>query len=822
MRFAAAASVAELAAAIGDEDGPVIAPVPDLAEALNRRVEVTVTTPAAIGGTTDAASARPAVESSAVRTAIPPSTVNRVCDLTRKRWQALGEKPEDAPRWVIEALTVDDRHDALLDIAEAPESVTIVAPELFDQLQRQALEGSGRSIPSTTDVPLAIDTIKRAPTRQAAIEAVIDACRDDPSSVGIVVDPAGPYWQHLQGLLEAHNIPHGPRPTGDGGITPFLTLLNCICSAGPTSVARSRPVLSALGFDPSVEEDHRPIGSVEDERARWISAITEHGGDIPIGTLLEQFTFRADDEFPQLKSIIEELDVAERHPTFSIGRAIELMSHRHRTSSDGEGVVLVDATAATVVDREQVFILGPVDAWVSDWNCRSSTGPQMHRMSHLFTSGEDLCILDTEADRPQSRIRAAIGDPAVQHIDPPAVSDPPTPGFDPEGRPREGHDRLTKSTLNALVASPRDGMFASVLDRPATEPTARGIAVHEFAELLLADPAAIDSVGQERILEAIAARVTELVPAHRHGILETRLNAALAIVSAYLETVEIRPSAAEPYIDTTWFSNELATEVGASGTASVAEQYFIDETLGISGVIDLVVSPTHLVDFKSGSPAPVRTIIDRGRPGGGHARADFQLPMYLAALRRREGDEPLAMTFVFCNVAVGAGLAGHPDIEAVTRRISYCPRPVATDLTDATVIEELARSGPPDHPRRRAIEEIGADTIATIVDQRLTERHDLDETVAEAIEDRLQGPDRDSEALRAGCRSLARALTARRQARLYMDDLDDFEQFLADWHERRASYDADGYPLGDPTEGMLAFPELHHDLAPVLTDGDMS
>ncbi len=737
----------------------------------------------------------------------PASTLWRLLNARRRAWRREGSVTADLEDGLaasvathLRELETPERALAAADSLEG--SVAVVAPETFDALQRSVVPSTAHHVPVDSGETLADPTIETAPSRWAVAVRTVEAALEDEGT--IVADPEGPYWSLLRSVVAAR------RPgRGDARWSAALELLDLASGDAPVRVADARTVLSAVGLDAPDEPDRRPLDALDDERATWVNAIAEHGRtQLAIGQILEQFASRGGGDHDRLHRLVRALDLADVPPTRAAVADLEFVTRLEASLDGTEGVLVGDLRSARR-DGWPIFVVG------GDWR----GGPPVAADADVGPTGPGRIplghLLDPEGP---FTLRLADGDAGCGSV-PEGVTKRPIPrpssastGFEytPEGRSRSIPDRLTKSRLNRLLRSPREALLASLLDMPAGSARTRGTGVHDYAELALADPAAVEAIGRERLIEAIVGEVADLAPERHRDLIETRIRAATAVIDAYLTDVDPPTAGIEGYDSRSWLVNDLAERFDVAVSSAVTEQYFVDDDLGVSGVVDLIRSSVHLVDFKTGAPPPHAAVVARGRPGG----SDVQLPLYLAALRRRQPDRALRMSFVYCHGALGASLAGTPWVQALERSVPYRPQPSDEVHASPAAVASLCEAVPTDHPRHTVIDAIGAERVATALEGGTpTDTADLEARLENLVAEDAG----DTATVRAGVRSIAAGIADRHRRTLYRDDLDRFERELQRWHRRRREYERDGYPLGDPPERHLDFPTMHVDLSPIVT-----
>lgn len=725
-------------------------------------------------------------------------------------------------------LAVSDLDEAVVQIyrdSAFPESTLANASKLtggivavplsaFDPLQSSVLPDDVDVIEGT-EAPTVEYRYGHSPTSiiQTIIEQTTSADTDDTAILA-----RGDVKRPVEAMLSARGLSHTePVDPIPEGWYHLLSLLEATAEDADPKVGDLRSVLTALGVDLDPFGDDAPLTQIDDEAAIWLRTVTQSNAALTIDTLREQFAFRSEASLEYQYDPIDRLGVTDEVPTPANLRDIKayLDLTANCVSRISGKIELVDPTQAWATPRRRVMLVGNVDDWLnpspttldSRWTKRES-----YRLAQLLACGDSRIVL-TSQQQPDAPLANLVTERAETESRPSSNQSIERPfSFTPEGGPRNGHDRFTKTRLNRLLTAPRDAMFAEVLDRPDRRALTRGSAIHDYADLLVGAPIDASTIGRERILDWILEQVAPLVPEHRIELMETRLWAAIAVVEAYIEDLTPHPEALEGFTSPSWMDNSLADAFDIALDRTVTEQYFRDDDLGISGVVDLIKSPTHLVDFKTGRPRSVETIVRRGRVPPTTRRPDVQLPMYLAALRRGQPEQSLSMTFVYCHGALSASLRGAPDLASLTRTIQYEPFTIHASLERRETIEELTAEVPSTHHRARLLSVLPV-SAASMLTEAL-ESDDKSEVRKELTEAGIEaGLDEDIAV--AGARSAVAAAESFHRTRLFLDDLDRFESFVETCQDRRGEFEKQGYPFGDPLEHRLAFPDLHVDQSPL-------
>ncbi len=815
--------VAPLSALAGRTADLVLVPTPALASAASAVCDSPVMTPeAAIG----ADAVAPDLLLSQVGRAIdaPWRTVDAAIDRRLTAWRYEAD-PTPGDTAIVDAAVASllKHHQTVeraLDRATPLEGEIVLLDEPgFDSLQRSVIPAGAAAVDPAIDHATETIDLEVYPHPGHAVDAaVVTIQQHDPDDVAIITDPDGPYWDDIAGALAAHGMPIGGQmPALDPDWSAFLCLLSLPDAPPPVTAGRAEPVLAAL--DVTIPDANAPLGDVPGEDASWVRAIADHGRTLSVGELLEQYQFRTDRPHQDLGDAVQRAGLQQSPIGQDIAAKLRAVAAARQPGQSEAGVIITDPRSGLPPDRSVLISLGlgalsvprpPIDAGLM-WD-----DVYRHRLARRLdlVSGHTAIAASPEPIEAFAAERDWIEPTAGEILSPEYA----TATVSPSKRPRAHQPNLTQSRLNRFANSPRDALFADVLDADGTPAQARGTSVHEYAEILLAAPAGLEAVGQDRLREAIIEDLLRRAPVYRRGPLRGRVMAALDVIEAYLAAIEVSEPELEAFHSPIWLDNTLADRFGLTIDSGRTEQYFHDETLGISGVVDLIVSPTHLVDFKTGRPRSPAELVRDALPGVADMPRDVQVALYLTALRRHHESSDLQLTFVYCYGGLAGTLRGQPPLAHLTRTVSYRPRSAAHDARRAETRQSLREDVPADHPRARVLESIPEESWSAFVDE-LDWTRDSEDIAGSFDPSAYSLEDIDQDTLAAGSRAIGVGLRDRHEQALYRDDLDAFEQLLVEWDERRQQYDDRGHPLGDPDPRRLAFPRLHADLEPVRNGG---
>nr|WP_240149938.1 PD-(D/E)XK nuclease family protein [Haloarcula sp. JP-Z28] len=312
-----------------------------------------------------------------------------------------------------------------------------------------------------------------------------------------------------------------------------------------------------------------------------------------------------------------------------------LQSYEVPVDRENEGVLLADAKSAAHVDRAVVFYLGLDEGWTHSsprrpWVDRDQEFERnIRQFQLLLQNGVDQYYLvqDTAGGTPVTPCLYfeelfdeefdRFGDlDSLQHS---RASRTTQDGFEKEPLDVSPEEvtALSQSSLNSYVNSPRDYFFSRLVDNPDKDHFREGNLFHDFAEFYVSHPDVITS----DTLDDVAAVILDEVDPFLRGVdREVRLTKYRVGLQTIVEFLDANSPHGDGLVtpDGGWGENFFAEYYDRPIDASHTERWFENTDLGLKGKIDLVHSPTRLLDYKSGtkkSAYSIGTCLPRGLNG---------------------------------------------------------------------------------------------------------------------------------------------------------------------------------------------------------------
>nr|WP_160046361.1 PD-(D/E)XK nuclease family protein [Natrialba sp. INN-245] len=731
-------------------------------------------------------------------------------------YEAFDTPPTQTVVDIVDSLQTSSRllTDYEIDVG-ADESVAVVGERQLTNLERSILPAEYDSIDRFTETPFEMPPFRIFESPAAIVDAVLDTVtRENATDIAIVLDAGSEYSPLVESALETAEIPYygGPGFMDERDHRAFVQLLRCTTAGSDTRIRSVKPLLSCLGATVPVEHDEKCLSDVDDSAVDWLQKFIRQANELTFGEALNAYEDRTGRMLEVFRDELEKLHVLEESIT---PKAIDQLTFYLETydipiDRDNEGVLLADAKSASFVDRPVVFYLGLDERWTHDspnrpWVDRDEEYERnIESFQSLLQSGVEQYYLVQDSaggssvtpclyfeDLLETDFERFSDLESIRHTRPGRMTGN---GFEKEPLAAdvepESIETISQSSLNAYANSPRDYFFGRLVETPDKHYFAEGNLFHDFAEFVVAHPEAIDDDCLEEVVEVM---VEETRAFHRDVDIETqrtRYRIGLETICEYLdehapsETTFLTPSSG-------WGRNFFAEYFDRAIDSPVTERWFEDESLGLKGKIDLVQSPTRLVDFKSGrrnAPSQVTKHASIETPSD---RPNFQALLYLTYWRHQQPDERLEFTFFHFLETIDDVITGGASLEDCLTTVTYHPIAFDEFVQSRTVFDALCEDAANDC--NKTFSKTSYETYLTVFDSHEVPRtRDADEMAGslfgEALVDQMSDDVGDYKYVKNGCVQAFRHLCGYRKEGFFVEDLDGFERFVDEQIEELNCY----------------------------------
>ncbi|MFB6235771.1 MAG: PD-(D/E)XK nuclease family protein [Halopenitus sp.] len=755
---------------------------------------------------------------------------------------------DDATRQAVEHIAdLDTTSGRLTDYRiDGDQEVAVVGDDQLTELERSILPDEYETFDPFEEGEFDRPPFHIFDSSTAIVDTVVDAVTEENADdVAVVLDRGSEFSALVESALEAESIPFygGPGFIDDPDHRAFVQLLRAAHGGTDTRVGEIRPILTRLGVSVAVDHDEKRLYEIENDSLDWVVAFCERIGDRTFGEALSAFEEQAGCQLGAFRDELETLWIADALAT---EQAVDelvfyLQSYEVPVDRENVGVLLADAKSAAFVDRPLVFYLGLDEDWthsaprrpwvdqdaqytrnVQQFQLLLQSGAKQYYLVQDSKGGSPVtpCLYFEELlDEEFERFSDLESHPHARRFDRGGDGD----AFETEpvdATPTEV-STVSQSSLGTYVNSPRDHFFGRLVDSPDKDYFREGNLFHDFAEFYVTHPDFVDDRIIDDVVEHILEETRPFVRSVDEATRRTKYRAGLETIVAYFE--ENAPVDGEFLTATSgWGRNVFAERFDRPVDSPVTERWFENEALGLKGKIDLIHSPSRLIDYKSGRRKSAARIVKNSALDPPSDSPNFQALLYLTHWRSQYPDRELEFTFFHFLETLDDVVAGEADLDDTLTTVSYFPVPFKKHARSKVFFDELVEDGANDC--RKTLSKVEYEDYAAVFDEAtLPETTDSDELInspfGETLRTRMKEHVGDYKYVESGCKQAMRQLTRVRGRTFFEDDLDGFEAFvderLEELNRRRAGEER------FPVEGLVGEPNYRYvDNRDLLLEGD--
>ena len=790
------------------------------------------------------------------RTALSWKHVSYLVDNILRSWEETGEidailrfdrYDTEATREAISVIEqTGSSHGDLADYTIDDElNVAVIGEEQFTTLDCTILPDDYDTISPFASDGFDLSEFSLFESGTAIVETVVDATSpENAEDVAVVMDRGSEYPALIESAFESAGIPYygGPGFVDDTRVRTFLRLLRAALSSDSLRLSDIRPVLTAMGIDPSIEHDRKRLRSLDrpelEPLQAFCGAIAEHTVDEALST----YEGWCGEALGELRDELRRLGLLERSVDDAVLDDLEyyFQSFDVPTEEGQEGVLLASATSAAYVDRSLVFYLGLDAGWthsVSDkpWvDANEKDYQYLQQFQILLQNGAEQYYLvkDTEAGEsitPCLYFHDLLDEEFDRFSDLPHVPYARAPSSKPEtGFEKESIDTaspsletISQSSLSTLVNCPRDYYFDRLVDGPDQDYLQKGNLFHDFAEFYVAHPDAVETEGIDTIADLMLDEMEPYVDEVDLATLESELRVGVEAIVRYLDGNLPEESTYDGYTKRGW-GNQFADHFDRTIDSSITEQWFENTELGGKGKIDLIHAPSRLLDYKSGSHKSASQVVKNARIDEISDTPNFQALLYLAQHRDEQPNERLEFCFFHFLETLDDAITGDepPALDEGITTLTYYPTSFEEYTQREATFEALREEG--SNKCQKTFEQVEYETYQSFLDGHefppTYEKDELlDSAFADALVDRMKSTVGDYAYVETGCAQALRQLLGVRTQNYFAPEVDAFEAFLDERLDDVNEWRTSRFPITTEFAGEPNFDRVdHRDL--LLTD----
>ncbi len=688
---------------------------------------------------------------------------------------------------------------------EPDTSVAVVGLGQLTELERSILPAEYETIDPFTDDAFDYPPFRIFESAAAIVDAVLETVTpENATDVAIVLDANSRYSALIESALEAADIPYygGPGFTDETHHRAFLQLLRSAHAGTETRVGDVRPLLTQLGLSIDIEHDEKRLFDLDHPALDWLGAFRDGIRTTTFAEAVDAYQTVSGATLDEFNPELARLGMLTDTVTEPALDRLEfyLQSYEVPVDRENSGVLLADAKSAAHVDRAVVCYLGLDDGWTHSSPRRPwvDTDDEFERnirqFQHLLQNGVEQYYLVQESAggtpitpcRYFEELFDASSDrftdfDSVSHS---RASRPSQNGFETESIevPSENVAAISQSSLNTYVNSPRDYFFSRCVETPDKDYFREGNLFHDFAEFYVSHPTVITTATLDDVVAVMLDEVDPFLRSIDRDIRRTKYRIGLETIVEYLD--QHAPSVDSVVTpDRGWGSNFFAEYFDCPIDTSTTERWFENADLGLKGKIDLVVEPTHLLDYKSGSKMSAYSVVKHSSLDPPSDKPNFQALLYLAHQRSEQPDEELQFTFFHFLETLDDVVTGESSLRDCLTTVTYYPRTFEEYIASQTVFTELQEDAANDCTK--TFSKSTAAVYRDVLDSHVfPDTRDSDELITsefgEALTERLVADVGNYKYVKNGCKQALRYLLEIRNQNYFEDDVDAFEQFVRD------------------------------------------
>ncbi|MFP9192629.1 PD-(D/E)XK nuclease family protein [Natrialbaceae archaeon A-CW1-1] len=713
----------------------------------------------------------------------------------------------DATRTAVDCISKLDTTSRRLTAytIEDEKAVAVVGIDQLTELEQSILPAEYDTIDPFTDESFDHPPFRVLDSPAAIVETVVDtATPANADKIGVVLDASSEYSSLVESALEAAEIPYygGPGFTDDPQHRAFVQLLRCGHAGRDTRVGDVNDLFTRLGMPVAIEHAEKCVTDVDTEATNWLLEFSHSLESQTFETAIDAFERVTGTHLEAFRNELVTLGIADDPVTESAVDRLEFYLQTYEVPMDreNEGVLLADAQSAGHVDRPVVFYLGLDEGWTHSSPSRpwvdsdQAFERNIRGFQRLLQNGVDQYYLvqdtaggspvtpclyfeelfDTDFERfsDLDAVHYGRSDRSMQE------------GFEKEPIHADTRtvDAISQSSLSTYVNCPREYFYSRLLDNPNKDYFVEGNLFHDFAEYYVAHPEHIDSADLGEVASVILEEVDPFLRGVERDIRRTKYRIGLETIVEFLEE---HPPQGEAFVtaDGGWGRNFFAEYYDRPAETPHTELWFENSELRIKGKIDLVFDRTRLLDYKSGSKKSAHSVVKHSAIDPPSDTPNFQALLYLAHQRSTQPGETLQFTFIHFLETLDEAVTGDSNLDQCLTTITYHPVPYEKHISSQEVFEELQDEAA--KKCQKTFSQVSYDAYHRVFEaNEFPATRDsgvlIDSAFAESVTDRMKDEVGDYKYVEQGCKQALRYLLRIRTQNYFSDDLDAFEEFVAD------------------------------------------
>ena len=692
--------------------------------------------------------------------------------------------------------------------------IAVISPDLLSPLQRNILPPSYSKIEALEDRDAEGTAWYAFESERELIRNVRNICDEHGAhDCAIIIHPESPLRPLIISSLLQDNHPISCTDERDFDTRLFLKMLSLKPRIRSVRVRDIASIVNQLGYP--IERtylNHRLISYIEHdqnlatfvrrvERCKTFSDllslfVSHNGGQNETGTILNRMGYG--------NILITERTIMD----------VQFYAQHMREERDRGGVLFADPTRDRWINRGTCLYVRPDASWTRneyDENLRGdsfrilmSQGNTRIYMAPALRSGEDVLpspyfnVVFDEAIHSFDDVARAMG----SNLIPIRGERPPRETtFAGEGESSgDAPTHFSQSRLSTFYLCPKRYSYSLLVQDIDMIALKKGTLLHDFAAFYASHPDVVKEKGIEPFADMMVEECARIIDEQDFATYRTMFHIGILNAMTFIDSLSLEaPGIPASGTQENFFANKLDMDAHHDNT----EVMFEDDEIGLRGIIDLIINPTQIVDYKT-STTPKRgyQIMRQSLPHLIQDQADFQAIAYLTELRRYKTDTELVFEYYYLLADQKDRIHGTSDESRRRVTVTYKPMAFASFITSEEGFRLLGTT----QRAQRFISLVGKDTLKGFLrsypvpeayqfsPERLARSpyaRQFVQHIKENLTFSLSTVEQDSLSFIS---QVAYIRTGRRGAFFFKEDLDQFEGLLRSAHQKNSSYARAQYP----------------------------
>ena len=704
--------------------------------------------------------------------------------------------------------------------------VAIIAPYQFDGLDKKVLPEKYDSIDVFGDGERKLPGFSVFNSETGIVRAIArNISRENANDMAIVIDSESRYQYLIESLLESEGIPFMSKKMvrDDASVREFLSLCRVSLSDN-VHVSDVRPFFHLVDTNVSMKYDNQFLERLEIEELKNVKKLLDDVSDLTFAMFVKKYEEMSSKKLGEFEKLLDNIDFSDKHINEKNIDMLEYYLDSFEVSIEkegGGGVLFVSPKGVAYIDRPVVFYIGMDSSWtavVSDrpWNERKKEDDKnLKNFRILLQNGTGYYLVQDKLMSKKIVPCFYFNEITTEKFD--TFSDFRHERFSPSenlgkngflrkpsGLETEEIKTLSQSSLNTLVKCPRDYFFSRLVSSVDMHFFKRGNLFHDFAEFCVNYPDFTEK-NVDKCLDFMIENMRSYVDDIKIKVIETEFRIGINNVISYIRENKPESFEAKGYTKEMESENVFSEKFGKPILTKITETWFENNGLGTKGKVDLILSCTHLLDYKTGKRKSASNLIKNSNVTLFGDDPNFQAILYLLHKRAMNPNEKLEFTFFHVLDNVKDVMNGEESIDNNFVTLTYYPENFSEKIMDRETFDFLCNSD----VRRKLLDNIGYENYKDILNKiNISEESCFDKNeilkfseemicLCEGFLEIGRGKDITEKQLDNACKSILKQLVNFRIMNYFREDLDEFEKFLKKEISKLNEYMKSRFPVGD-------------------------